>query len=1117
MTSRTSTDAYTQLESLFQHGVLGSLTDSELLTRFLAGDVPSAESAFAILVDRHAPMIMRVCRSALSTTHDAEDASQAVFLVLARCAGSVRRRDSAASWLYGVARRVATRARRDDARRRKHERKKAEMAAEHTHGPVVSDAFEGIYEEIDALPEIYRSAFVLCYLEGLSHEQAAQSLSCPLRTLQSRLLRAKERLRERLTRRGAALPSVLPPLANALSPSAVWVKTTAEAARTFAASQAPLATAGVSSATIALTRSALWAGVYLPRLITGALVTASFAAIVAAILLNGFGNDPPAASLKADEPRVVGEAVKDPNNRTLLLRVVDRHSRASIEGAEVSVEIDSGARAGLGGEPELMARLATDKGGQSRIEFPRVLPKEIYITARKAGYASRAYGPLLEPGMRAIASEHTIEMERGVAIGGKVKSRDGKAVPGATVTVMARAGADNSPDWTYVPSVKVTTDADGRWRYDEMPSGWSFANFSVTHPDYVPTIMQHDAPTPSDLMLKAKKAELIVNEGLALEGRVFDDRGRPLAGAHIGLGADQQIMHRGFSSVATDADGHFRFGHVPAGTITVTAQARGRGPELMDVVVAQGMKPVELRLGPGRLIRGRVVSPQGKPLDGVTVQAMNWKGHSSLDWTTKTDAEGRFTWDSAPAEPVLLTLTRAGYAMVGQREFQSDKGETSVTMYPPLRIRGKVTDGKTGRPVERFALVYGTYYRSFNPDGALRNVNWERVGPQQEWNSGEYQAEYSHPDVAAVAVRVEASGYKPATSEPFRSEAGDIAFDAKLEPGEGSSGVVHGPAGRPLAGASVILSTKSLRAQLYNGRFHEGAYPRVITAADGRFGFPAQNEPFRVFVDHANGFANADEKTLARSSTLTIQPWGRIEGFVKIGTRPAAGVRVRLSETTIPWAPEEAGPITQAQELVTDARGRYVFEHVIPGRLSVSRIVTLERSNFHVGAAAYRSVLVKPAETTLIDLGGAGRPVVGRFVLPAGIKAGAVFPYFAQTLERIRSEPPYPENLGGNDREAWLAGWLTTAEGETFSNAECQLDTNVRPDGHFRIDDVSAGKYRLRAQVHEPGSAVPGSYGPALASVDTEILVPEARGDRPDEPLDLGTVQLKPVKPSGSN
>ena len=72
----------------------------------------------------------------------------------------------------------------------------------------------------------------------------------------------------------------------------------------------------------------------------------------------------------------------------------------------------------------------------------------------------------------------------------------------------------------------------------------------------------------------------------------------------------------------------------------MTAQSPGRAPELADVVVAPGMKPVEFRLGPGHTIRGRVVNPAGKPLDGVTVQAMNWKGHSSLDWTTKTDSPG---------------------------------------------------------------------------------------------------------------------------------------------------------------------------------------------------------------------------------------------------------------------------------------------------------------------------------------------------------------------------------------------------------------------------------------------------------------------------------------------
>ena len=390
-----------------------------------------------------------------------------------------------------------------------------------------------------------------------------------------------------------------------------------------------------------------------------------------------------------------------------------------------------------------------------------------------------------------------------------------------------------------------------------------------------------------------------------------------------------------------------------------------------------------------------------------------------------------------------------------------------------------------------------------------------RDGSSAEFAGGKYAVDYSHPLVAAVAVRIEAAGYKPATSEPFKMEAGNVMFDARLEPGAGPSGIVKGPEGRPLAGALVILSTKSLRAQLYNGKFHDRAYPQVFTERDGQFSFPAQNEPFRVFVDHSSGFAEADEKALAGSPHLTVQPWGRIEGTVKIGSSLAAGVQVRLSETDNRWAPDEAMPITQAQQLSTDARGRYVFEHVIPARLSVSRIFTLERSTFHVGTGCARTVTVKPDATTWVDLGGTGRPVVGRFTLPSGIKAGAIFPYLNQTLERIRPDPPYPSILGDQDREAWLTQWLATDEGEAYLKSERTFDTNVRPDGRFRIEDVPAGKYRLHAEVHEPADSIPGSYGPELASIDTEIIVPETPGDRSDIPLDVGTIDLKPLKPRG--
>ncbi len=842
------------------------------------------------------------------------------------------------------------------------------------------------------------------------------------------------------------------------------------------------------------------------------LSTACLAVLVAVSAQGGFAAGPPPALLNWNPTPAAADQEKDPDIRTLDIRVVARVSKAPIEGVEVKVETDSGARDGLGGDSELMTRLVTDKAGQCRIAFPRVLPRRIYVTARKPGYAVRGYAPLDDSGGQGLPRAHTMELEHGISIGGFVKRLDGRPIAGATVIIMSRAGADAAPDYSYVDYVKVTTDAEGRWTFNAMPTGWNFVYLRVLHPDFVPTDMQRDRPKPSDFELKAKKAQTILHEGVALSGRVLDDQGRPIGGATVGLGADRQIMQSEYPRVATDAEGRFRFGHVPPETQTLTAQAAGRAPELADVVVEPAMKPVEFRLGRGQTIRGRVVDREGRPLEGVTIQAMTWKGHMSLDWKTKTNAEGRFTWDSAPSEPVLLTLTRPGYVMVVQREFKAGKEESQVTMYPPLRVRGKVVDARSGQPIRRFTVVNGQYYRFSNQDGQFRQVNWERRGMWRLDGKGQYEIEYTHPQVAAVAVRIEAEGYKPATSEPFKMEAGDVTFDARLEPGAGPAGVVHGPDGRPLAAATVVLSTRSLRAQLYNGKFHETAYPQVITGTDGRFGFPAQTEPLRVFVSHARGYAEADDKTLAQSPDLTIRPWGRVEGIVKIGARPAAGVQVWLSEGTQRWAPDEAMPITQAQQQITDARGHYAFERVIPAELSVSRYFTLERLSYSVGAGASRAVVVEPDRTTWVDLGGTGRPVVGRFVLPAGIKPSAIFSRVNQSLELIRPEPPYPENLNRAQRETWLEEWLATEPGKAYARSKQAYDTNVRPDGRFRVEDVSAGKYELQGEVREPGQN-PGQYGPEVASITTQITVPDIPGGRSDEPLDLGTIELKPVKP----
>ena len=244
MASESSSTVFKDIDALFRTGTAVGLTDGSLLDRFRSGPAEEAEAAFAVLVERHAPMVFHVCRRILGDRHDAEDAAQAVFLVLARQSRAVRRTDSVASWLYGVAARIAARARRGAARRRMRERRGAEvaMAIRHVdHGDRdSSETWPELYQELSRLPERFRMPIVLCHLEGLTYEQAAQRLGCPVRTVQSRLARARERLRDRLARRGvapaiAALTAALTPDAASAAVSETWKQTTVTAAVRYAA------------------------------------------------------------------------------------------------------------------------------------------------------------------------------------------------------------------------------------------------------------------------------------------------------------------------------------------------------------------------------------------------------------------------------------------------------------------------------------------------------------------------------------------------------------------------------------------------------------------------------------------------------------------------------------------------------------------------------------------------------------------------------------------------------------------------------------------------------------------------------------------------------------------
>lgn len=213
--------------------------DHRLLARF--ADEQDA-TAFAELVRRHGPAVFGVCRRMLGHHQDAEDATQAVFVVLARNAAAIRRRTSVAAWLHGVAVRVCRKAL---GRRKKLAPLPAEPAAE----PTWNDGLRAIDDALAALPESLRQPVVLCYLNGLTRDEAAAELGVGEATLRGRLDRGKERLRKELARRGIALSVGLVAAGLTVQPlsaaTVVAVRDAAVGAAPLSASVQSLTTTGV--------------------------------------------------------------------------------------------------------------------------------------------------------------------------------------------------------------------------------------------------------------------------------------------------------------------------------------------------------------------------------------------------------------------------------------------------------------------------------------------------------------------------------------------------------------------------------------------------------------------------------------------------------------------------------------------------------------------------------------------------------------------------------------------------------------------------------------------------------------------------------------------------------
>jgi RNA polymerase sigma factor (sigma-70 family) len=745
--------ANAQLDGVVRHvralrdtEALSEAPDAHLLRRFTAA---GEEGAFAVLLRRHGPMVLGVARRVLGNACDAEDVFQAAFLVLAKKAGSIRKGDSVASWLYGVAHRLAVRARAQGVRRQARERRAADMR-EKADGASRQDVQADLDAALGELPESYRAALVLCYLEGKTHAEAARQQGCPLATLRTRVARGRKLLRDRLAARGltlsaAGLMALL--LANT-APAAVpasLIRATLKAALPFAAGKpaaalcsdrvADLVKGGLQ--TMFLTRTkVVTAGLLLAGLLAGAGALAQFGAHAAA----GPKPRPSAPALPA---------TKDGGEVACAGRVLGPDGEPAA-GASVAWWPRTGDAP--------LARTVTDREGRYRLSPPgRTQPPGTVVATADGFGPDWAEAP---PAGRDLI----LRLNRDdVPINGRILTLEGRPVAGATVRVLSlekpeHGGLEgwiegrkrNHPIATtslrparFGGTASVKTDDKGRFRLtglgrERVVSLWvsgpgvSQAHFWVlTRTEGVEGLQKGYYGTYAatfDFLMKPSKP---------IVGTVRDRRtGEPLPGITVG---SFRWVHL---TTKTDEKGRYRIDGAPkddqytvsAGGMPYFNSTRLRVPD------TEGLTPltVDFDLDRGVVVRGRLLERgTGKPVRGFV------------------------GFVPAPDNP-----HRKDFADIGQPQVSHTRqGEAGADgSFEVLAIPGPGALTAT-------ASDEGRYLRS--PPGKI--------------DLGRLIVEQYH---AVVPIDV--------------SEKAKTTYDITLEPARTLAGTVAGPDGKPLAGACAV-------------------------------------------------------------------------------------------------------------------------------------------------------------------------------------------------------------------------------------------------------------------------------------------------------------------------
>jgi RNA polymerase sigma factor (sigma-70 family) len=444
----------------------GTLSDGQLLQRFLAD---RDEAAFNALLQRHGPLVWSVCRRVLRCPHHAEDVFQATFLVLARRAASIRKHQSVASWLHGVAYRLARQLRAREARPPLPAPAPAADADPAQHAGL-RELQAILDEELQRLGEAYRRPLVLCYLEGQTRDEAAGQLGWSLSTLKRRLDRGREALRARLSRRGvtlsgALLSAALAEDAGAAAPPAALLLPTTRAALLAAAGRS--VTSIVPAQVLTLTEGVLHA-MFVTKLKIAAFVTGVALTLgVGASLYGRMGSTAEGAQTTrpADNPAPVA-ATK--NDDQALLKQLEKLKR----------ELE---------EARLQAELARKEAAQERDQ--KELARQQAVQAAAAERKARAEAEVAL--QRALAEREKAEAERARADAAAAAAR----VEAERARAEALANLKAKADFTLPAKLKARAAPGGimAGKTDKLPVELTLINEADAEvrfaPDYLRVVL----------------------------------------------------------------------------------------------------------------------------------------------------------------------------------------------------------------------------------------------------------------------------------------------------------------------------------------------------------------------------------------------------------------------------------------------------------------------------------------------------------------------------------------------------------------------------------------------------------------------------------------------------